>query len=404
LENAVSIDAFLDLLADTVGVVLGNSNRLGSLLEFLGSKRTLLVLDNAETILDAPEDATKIRDAIIAFASLPSVSLILTTRTTILPQTIPWKRLQVPILDKVSAQETFFAIYPTEEGRSSSVVDGLLADLEFHPLSIHLLAQVGAQNMWSVSELEEERKSQQTQLLHIGRPGGQADKLDSLAVTIELSLNSPAFKAITAGRNILEIITFLPRGVHKSKLKDLFPQIQNIKSAVTQFATSSLTFNTTDNFITMLAPIRSHIRTSNQSDLPLLKDVQTYYYKQLIKYGPLDPGQGGFDDGAWIVLEDINVERLIAHYLLIPEELPQADRHCLFFLALLSWHKPRTSTLLTLVQSLPDTEETKWKPSCIQAFAKIAWIMGSVIEAKDLYAGARELHLARKDMRSAAEC
>src|SRR5258707_5490643 len=83
----------------------------------------------------------------------------------------------------------------------------LISAIQFHPLSITLLAQVAKQNGWPSERLEMAWKEHQTRLLRNGK-----GKSDSLEITIELSLGSPAIRTLGA-RHFLSAIAFLPQGV-----------------------------------------------------------------------------------------------------------------------------------------------------------------------------------------------
>jgi hypothetical protein len=186
LEGAVSVNSFLNLIAETVGVVLNKGDHLGSLQSFFDTRKILIVLDSAETVLDSPTDFTQISEVIRTLALHPSVSLILTTRTAILPYNVNWTRIQVPVLDESAAKDAFFVIYPLED-HPVSKIEELLAALEYHPLSIYLLAQAGAQKLWTPSELMDYWNEQKTRWVHLNRP--VVSNLESLSVTIELLLN-----------------------------------------------------------------------------------------------------------------------------------------------------------------------------------------------------------------------
>ncbi|KAG6903549.1 hypothetical protein DXG01_016976, partial [Tephrocybe rancida] len=132
----------------------------------LSTSETLLILDNAETFLDAAVDAGRIADAIDGFGARPNVAILLTTRTTVLPPNLKWVRLRVPALEESPACDAFTMFYTPAIEHSSLIK--LLSAVDFHPLSINLLAQAAVQNEWSSQDLIDAWDRQRTLLLESG--------------------------------------------------------------------------------------------------------------------------------------------------------------------------------------------------------------------------------------------
>ncbi|KNZ78748.1 hypothetical protein J132_10236, partial [Termitomyces sp. J132] len=180
----VNLKTFLDHIARALGFATP-VNAYNLITRTLATSETLLVLDNAETFLNATMDAGWIADAIDGFGARSNVTILLTTRTTVLPPNLEWVRLRVPPLEESAACEAFQAYYPSIE---TSILIKLLSAVDFHPLSINLLAQAAVQNEWSPQDLITAWDHQCATLLEAGD-----GKSQSLAVTIETSLNSPSF-------------------------------------------------------------------------------------------------------------------------------------------------------------------------------------------------------------------
>jgi hypothetical protein len=91
-DFVLSLDRFLRNVAEVVGATL---SPLASLCCFFFSRTTLvpllLVLDNAETILESPIKVD-VADAIDEISACPMVILLITTRTTVLPNNSRWER------------------------------------------------------------------------------------------------------------------------------------------------------------------------------------------------------------------------------------------------------------------------------------------------------------------------
>ncbi|KAH7917851.1 hypothetical protein BV22DRAFT_1135067 [Leucogyrophana mollusca] len=413
--SQVTHSIFIGRIAGALGL---RSSLLSSIKRSLGTSEAFLVLDNAETFQDAAsdDDSSRIAETIDELGSLPSVTMMLTTRNRRVSTNLRYATIDVPALEASAAHQAFTEIYPV--GGSQATVDRLLSALDFHALSINLLAHVAKENQWTLEELMRSWDQQQTHLLHIGE-----GKLRSLSATIELSLTSSSITKLgNDARRVMEVAAFLPQGINENALGDFLPDIANVHSVVDALCRLSLMYRKPGAY-TMLSPIRIHISGTHQGrDIASidLTHVRRYYYTQLadIRYR---------DDGAsWIRTEDANLEQLIAHDLsrATRKDMAVACRACYHFIAQLRLHKPRPIALHPVILSLPDSDRpTKLlsflksvrrprpgqapsygKADCVLVLGLLAGDLANVTESIDLLAAAKQLFLLDQDHDMAAWC
>ncbi|KAH7917698.1 hypothetical protein BV22DRAFT_1052256 [Leucogyrophana mollusca] len=342
--------------------------------------------------------------------------MMLTTRNRRVSANLRYATIDVPALEASAACRAFTEIYPVDS--SQAVVGGLLSALDFHPLSINLLAHVAKENRWTLEELMRSWGQQQTHLLHIGD-----GKLRSLSATIEMSLTSSSITKLgDDARRVMQVAAFLPQGINENALTVLFPAIPHIRCVVDALCRLSLMYRKLGVY-TMLSPIRMYISGTHQgSDIPSvdLTHVRKHYYARLARIADEDDG------GAWIGTEDANLERLIAHDLsrTTCKDMAVVCRACYDFILQLCWHKPRPIALHSVILGLPDGgRSTKFssilkvvrrprlgqalsygKAHCILILGVLANDLTNVTESINLYAAAKWLFLLDQDHNMAAVC
>jgi len=290
---------FLSRLSKVIGAGVENPEDLTPLRPFLSSREMILVLDNAESLLDPQgAGAREINATVEELSQFETVCLCVTSRISTVPRHC--KRPVIPTLSMGSACDVFYAIY--DNGGRSDIISNLLRRLDFHALSITLLATTASHNMWDYDRLAREWDTHRTQVL-------RTDYDESLAATIELSLASPTFcKLGPDARDLLGVVAFFPQGVNEDNLDWLFPTISDGKNMFDKFCSLSLTYRS-NGFVTMLAPLRDHLCLKDPMSSPLLQTTKECYFTRLSVL--VDPGYPGFDEARWIILEDMNVEHLL---------------------------------------------------------------------------------------------
>ena len=375
----------LNRLSKAVGAGIENPEDLTPLRPFLSSKEMFIVLDNAESILDPQgTDARDIYAVVEELSRFENISLCITSRISTVP---PYcNRLVIPTLSMESACNIFYGIYNDSE--RSDIVRDLIQQLDFHALSITLLATTAAHNTWTHNRLAKEWGVHRARLLRTVRD-------ESLGAVVELSLASPTFQKLgPIAREILEVVAFFPQGINEDNLNWLFPTISNITSILDTFCALSLTYRST-NFITMLAPLRDYFGPQDPRASPLLCATKDHYFRRLRLSGDLEPDQPGFGESQWIRLEDVNVEYLLNIFTSFDTDSDDIWDTCADFMMHLRWHKPRFTVLRPRVEGLPDDHHSK--PRCLFELSLLFGSLGHHVDKKQLLSRVLVLERGRGD-------
>jgi tetratricopeptide (TPR) repeat protein len=361
---------FLGRLSKVVGAGVDNLDDLTPLRPFLSSKEMLIILDNAEFILDPQgAGAREIHSVVEELSQFETICLCITSRITTVPRHC--KRLAIPTLTMKAGCNIFYSIY--DDGGRSGVVTDLVRRLDFHALSIELLATTASHNMWDYNRLAQEWDARRTQVL-------QTDYNESLAATIELSLTSPMFRKLDPdARDLLGVIAFFPQGVDENNLGWLFPTISDRKNIFDKFRVLSLTYRS-DGFFTMLAPLRDYLRPKDPTSSPLLLMTKGCYLKRLSVR--LYPGKPGYEEVRWIMSEDVNVEHLLDVFTSVSTDSDDIWSTCARFMEHLYWHKKRLVVLGPKFEGLPDSQPSK--PECLFHLSRLFASVGNHVERKRL--------------------
>ena len=374
---------FLARLSKVIGAGVENPEDLTPLRPCLSSKETLIVLDNAESVLDPQGTGSQeIYSVVDELCQFENICLLITSRVTTVPP--HFKRPEIPMLSMEAACDIFYSIYGNRG--NSGIVNDLLHRLDFHPLSIKLLATTASHNTWDHDRLAQEWDAQRARVL-------QTNFNESLTATIELSLTSPTFRSLDPNaRDLLGVVAFFPQGFDEKNLDWLFPTLSNRKQLFDSFCLLSLTYRR-NGFVAMLAPIRDHLCPQDPRSSPLLCATRDHYFSRLsIGADPECPGPA---ETRWVASEDVNIEHLLDIFTSIDPDAGNVWDACYHFMIHLYWLKPRQTTLRSKIEALADDHPSK--PKCLLQLAQLFEGAGNFTEQKRLITHALELGRGRRD-------
>ncbi|KAG2109053.1 uncharacterized protein F5147DRAFT_760854 [Suillus discolor] len=395
--STITFETFMAHFARALGIEITGPDPLCPISTFLHSASALVVLDNAETFEEASALSAleKIPPAIAKIADIRGVILILMSRSRRNATDVLWRMMDIPPLDLSSAERLFFQTYPRARcSDSEEEIKDLLRELDFHPLSINLLAHTAWQNDWSPAILLKRWNNRPSAVLNPGK-----GKLQSLSDTMQLSLDSPSIQGLGEdGRRTLAIIAFLPQGLNDNLASNLLPSLQQVDTICDVLRMQSLVYRQ-DNFIKVLAPIRHYV----QDSLPLpdstrLQEIRTFYYRTVQQCSKEQDGHANI-----IISDHFNIERVVAFDLAcIPEETYRA---CSEFLECLMWHLPRPTTLTPAIFNVIENSFTyELKAYCLWDLGYLYNTLSQLTDAMKIFKAAGALFLATGNHKMVAEC
>lgn len=398
--STITVETFMTRFAGALGMKIAGADPVRQISTFLRTASALIVLDNAETFEEAGAlSALKdIPQAIDEMANIPGIVLVLTSRSRRNAPNVPWINKDILPLDLSSAQALFFQIYQhTSRSEAKEDINGLLKELDFHPLSINILANAAQQNHWSPATLLKRWNDQHSKVLDSGK-----GKLQSLSDTMQLSLSSPSVQNLGKdGLRVLAIIAFLPQGLNEDLASNLLPSLPEVDTICDVLCMQSLVYRQ-DKFLKMLAPIRHYVQDSRQApDFRCLQDIRAFYYHTVTSC------LTEHNHHADIIISDhLNIENVVAVNLTnIPHHAEETYVACRQFLQCLRLHLPRPTTLAILISNIAENSST-WtlKAECLSNLAWLYNTTSQVAKASQAFQDAKALYLTAGNHEMTGNC
>ncbi|KAF8130437.1 hypothetical protein K438DRAFT_2032275 [Mycena galopus ATCC 62051] len=258
----VSVDTGSSKLPDT-GNSRSPSDNLTLHMQSMKSK-CLLCLDNFETPWDSDKDKV---ESLLRNIAVPDIILVITSRDVDRPRGIKWAVFNVKTLTPDAAIETWDVI--SEDHDQFSVQ--LMEAVDNLPLAVTLLAQLAQAE--SSKELWRRWESKSIKLV---TSDGIRHRLNSLEVSIELSLNSSRIQKCHGALDFFLVLCILPQGMPEWQITEFemvfADALLELDQIITVQRQCSLAY-TRDDFLCVLSPIRQYILSHRELSTSLSKNL-----------------------------------------------------------------------------------------------------------------------------------
>ena len=151
-------------------------------------------------------------------------------------------------------------------------------------------------------------------------------------------------------------------------------------------------------FLTMLAPLRDYLCPKDPMSSPLLCTTKDCYLRRLSV--DVYPGKPGYEEAQWVTSEDMNIEYLLDVLTSIGMNSVNVWTACCNFMEHLYWYKPRLVVLGPKIEGLLADHPSK--PQDLFQLSLLLDSVGNRVEEKRLLIRALELWRERgNDLRAA---
>ena len=152
---------FLSQLSNAIGAGVKKPKDLLPLQAFLSSEM-LIILDNADSMLNPQgTDGQEIYAMAEELSRFSNLCILITSRVSTIPQ--DYEHLDILPLSIDAARDIFYLTY--RDDSRSELINGILEQLDLHPISIKLLAKVACLNRWTIERLGQEWEQMRASML-----------------------------------------------------------------------------------------------------------------------------------------------------------------------------------------------------------------------------------------------
>ncbi|TDL23914.1 hypothetical protein BD410DRAFT_767765 [Rickenella mellea] len=402
-EALLTADSLTESLCRGFDLSIQDGKPLKTLLNYLQSApQILLVLDNFETLWDADNENQDTLKLLRNLSTLTNLHILMTIRGILRPPGISWTEPvlePLPVLSVDIAKMAYLAISPTYDHDS---LEQLLEKVGYLPLAINLLANL-AQMGFSPSALLAAWVKEQTRMLTLGGK----NKLESLDISISLSVRSPLLERNSDALSLLRIISYLPGGTKMHCLADIASHVKGITEAQVVLFRTGLIYWMSDTTLNILSPIRYYVLNNMIIQEHELQQIHNFYFSltdsckrispnNVMKFKQVTQAVGEEKENLIFVLDKAIQRSMIEH---------QALQAVVDYSEYLYWTVPSKTLLLKAIdifKTLPSNDMLG--ANLIYALGKLSQVVSDNSHAKEALTQAMEIFQKLGDREYTAHC
>ncbi|KAH7106438.1 hypothetical protein BKA62DRAFT_295516 [Auriculariales sp. MPI-PUGE-AT-0066] len=403
-EAAVDVDAILVTLTRMLSLPLYGDLLKAIINYFRSQPHSILVLDNLETIWLSRDSAVgvKTEQLLAHLASIDELVLVVTTRGTLLPNSVRWSNHQsatLGILELEAARQTFGQIVGREsfEPTELEALDHLMRNVDCMPLAVNLLARLHESPVNLLRQWEKQR----TSLLQVDSHNSQRRDL-SVEVSIQVSLDYlPDMNVDPEPFQLLAICSFLPDGLFPESCEQLRPTFSRLDRAIRLLRHHALVYVGSSGELRMLNPIRLFVQSHFPVTAKHFSKLRKRYYA-VAAAAPQEPAEDFTARSAQVAPEYGNLKSFLMY--LVEREGPspglvEAVRAATEYSF---WTSPSDTLSEGLLGRVAD--HPAWLAQCLFSLARLDSRKSLYKVSNDRFRAAQDIYTQLGDRSSVAWC
>ncbi|KAJ7596101.1 hypothetical protein C8J56DRAFT_395324 [Mycena floridula] len=389
-EEASSPALLLDVLVTSLAITKDTHNTIEDILDELRrtSQPIILLLDNFETPWNSPGGRGTVASILRDLAQFPHVALFITMRATVAPcEEIDWEERRIQALNPKASFQLFVTVYPRSQ--EDDKLPELLEMLGHMALAVKLMARHGKNTGYTVQDLISRYTITGTAMLG---PTQGSDPQNSVAISINTSLESMMVRGELNAHILLSIIAMLPSGTTLNTLQQWWAlDLENFDGALRVLLEASLLEHGTTTYF-VLPVIRSYLLDPAHLPSNIHDSMVQAASKFLMQHYSTIPGEEFFQhDRKMRAIEEINLQSILL-------ETTTPDPEVIRALVTLAWHqyriRPRTEVIEHALKLASQSQDQKLAAQVSDCYAAMLLALSRLEESLKQRQLARDAFLA----------